>query len=110
MEAYACGVPCIAMRTSFDERDWNTSQPVVGDVPALHAPSGTVVDADAYLDRCRRCLYDEDWFERVVAEQRSVLRTLTDPARWWLDVIDAYRTWMQSPPASPALVTATIRT
>jgi hypothetical protein len=110
VEAYACGVPCIAMRTSFDERHWNTPQPVVCDVPALHAPSGTVVDADAYLDRCRRCLHDEDWFERVVAEQRSVLRTLTDPDRWWLDVIDAYRAFMQSPPAPSALVTATIRT
>jgi hypothetical protein len=106
VEAYACGVPCIALRTSFEERHWNAPQPVVCDVPAIHAPSGTAVDAEDYLDRCRRCLYDEGWFDRVVAEQQAALRTLTDPARWWLDVIDAYRTWIPSSPAEPPLATA----
>jgi hypothetical protein len=109
VEAYACGVPCIALRTSFEERHWNAPQPVVCDVPAIHALSGTALDAEDYLDRCRRCLYDEAWFDRVAAEQQSVLRTLTDPARWWLDVIDAYRTWIQSPSAGPQLAAASAR-
>jgi hypothetical protein len=84
-------------------------QPVVCDVPAIHASSGTATDAGDYLDRCRRCLYDEGWFDRVVAEQQSALRTLTDPARWWHDVIDAYRTWVQSSPAERQLTTAPAR-
>jgi hypothetical protein len=67
------------------------------------------VDTEDYLDRCRRCLYDEGWFDRVVAEQQLVLRTVTDPARWWLDVIDAYRTWFHSSPAEPLLAAAPAR-
>ena len=109
VEAYACGVPCIALRTSFEERHWNQPQPVVCDVPAIHAHSGSAVDTEDYLDRCRRCLYDEGWFDRVVAEQRSVLRTVTDPARWWLDVISACRIWFHSSPAEPLLATASAR-
>jgi hypothetical protein len=96
IEAYALGVPCVALKVSFDERRWNTRQPVVCDVPAIHAPSGTATDAADYLDRCRRCLYDEASFERIVAEQRAALSVLTDGQRWWHEVVAGHRDWMMN--------------
>ena len=80
IEAYALGVPCIALRVSFDERRWNTRQPVVCDVPAIHAASGTADDADHYLELCRRCLHDERWFDRVVEVATGTV--LPDTVPW----------------------------
>ena len=93
VEAYAAGVPCIAVRLLFDKLAWNRRQLVSCDVPAIHAQAGTVTAASEYLELSRRCLYDEKFFERVVADQRTVLQGLTDAPGWWAQVFVAHDRW-----------------
>jgi glycosyltransferase involved in cell wall biosynthesis len=93
IEAYAAGVPCIAVRLSFDKSAWNRPQLVSCDVPAIHAHAGTATAASEYLELARRCLYDDKFFQRVVADQRTVLQGLTDAPGWWAQVSVAHDRW-----------------
>jgi glycosyltransferase involved in cell wall biosynthesis len=93
VEAYAAGVPCIAVRLSFDKSAWNRPQLVTCDVPAIHSHAGTATTASEYLELSRRCLYDDRFFERVVSDQRTALQGLTDAPGWWARVFVAHDRW-----------------
>jgi hypothetical protein len=75
---------------------WGRPQHAVVDLPAMATSLGTATTPDDYEARCRRCLYDSAYADRLRDEQTMVARDLTDASRWWRDLLDCYRQWFES--------------
>jgi hypothetical protein len=66
------------------------------EVPALLIPNGTAYSQKAYLDLCRRCLYDQSFADQLATEQRAVARVVSDGSAYWQRLFDSYRDWIKT--------------
>ena len=93
-EAYAAGVPSIHMaaRTPRME-DGPGAEGSLLELPWLRAPMSVAASCEDYLDRARRCLYEEGFATELVAEQHAVVNRVSDARGWWQHVLACYRDW-----------------
>ena len=89
-EAYALGVPTVHLAVRFDPPTWGKPQHAEIDQPALSVPSTTVTTPAAYRASCVRALTDPAFAARVVDEQLEIARRVTDPLRYWQQLLDGY--------------------
>lgn len=94
-EAYGSGTPSIHLGLRTDPASWGRPQVATVDAPLLNVDEATAFAQEEYLELCRRCLYDDEFATRVVAAQHQVFERLTDPTRWWSEVLGAYRAWAE---------------
>lgn len=92
-EAYGCGTPTVHMALRSEPEAWGKAQLTTVDAPGLNLPEATATSLDGYLALCRSCLYDPSHAARVTAAQRAVFDRVTDPARFWKQLLGFYGDW-----------------
>jgi hypothetical protein len=93
VEAYRSRVPSVHLAVRFDPAAWGRRQHAIAEVEALAVPEATVTTPDDYLALCERCLYDPTTAESIVRAQLEVAERVTDGARYWRQLLDAYEWW-----------------
>jgi hypothetical protein len=96
LEAMLLGAPTVHLALRTDPPTWGRMQPVVFDSPQLNVPAGTVSCVSDYFDRCRACLYDERFADRLIAEQLAVAATSVDFPAYWKQLGAARQKWVAS--------------
>lgn len=96
IEAYGAGAPSVHMALRTDPRSWGKSQLTTVDAPFLNVDGGTATSIEEYADLCRRCLHDSEHADRLAARQADRFLQLTDPVRWWDEVLGFHRRWLAS--------------
>jgi hypothetical protein len=91
VEAYALGVPAPHLALRTDPSSWGLPQYTVTEPDALRVEVASADTPEEYLSLCRRVLYDAELAEAVIAEQRAVAERVTDPARFWDQILGLYR-------------------
>lgn len=92
-EGYVAGVPSVHMGLRVDRAIWRRRQPSVCEIPLLLVPSGTATTIEEYRRLCRSCLYDEEFADRIIAEQLSIADAASDPQAWWDELLTVYEEW-----------------
>ena len=90
-EAYLAGTPSVHMGLRVDRASWRHRQHSVCELPCLLVPSGTAETIQEYLSLCRRCLYDEEFADKIATAQLNVAKLLCDPGPWWDELLEAYQ-------------------
>lgn len=96
VEAYGSGAPSVHMALRDDPQSWGKPQLTTVDAPFLNVEGGTATSLDEYTELCRRCLYDATSADRLAAAQAAAFLRLTDPNRWWRELLGFYRAWLAS--------------
>lgn len=107
-EAYAMGAPSVHMGVRFDRDSWGRPQPGVCEVPHMAISQAVVATADEYRTACDRCLHDEAFADTLIAAQALIARELSDPARLWRQIFDAYAEWLEQRRESSAAARAVV--
>jgi hypothetical protein len=108
-EAYLAGAPTAHLALRTDRAGWGRRQHTLVDVPALEVPSATAATPQQYLTICRRNLYEPEFASLVAAEQMRVAAAVSNPVRYWEQILNRYRDWLaetagiELPPLAPAL-------
>lgn len=92
-EAYLAGTPSVHMGLDLDRKNWRRRQYSVCELPLLLVSFGTATTIEHYRDLCRRCLYDEGFADRIIAEQLRLANVATDPAAWWDELVNVCQEW-----------------
>ena len=71
-------------------------------------PQAVVATAEEYRTVCDRCLHDEAFADALIAAQALIARELSDPARLWRQIFDAYAEWLEQRRESSAAARAVV--
>lgn len=92
-EGYLAGTPSVHMGLRVDRASWRRRQHSVCEVPLLLVPSATATTIEEYGRLCRRCLYEEEFADRLISEQLRVAKAASDPKAWWDELVKVYEEW-----------------
>lgn len=95
-EAYGTGAPSVHLALRTDPDSWGKPQLTTVDAPFLNVEGGTAETLDEYLELCRRCLADAAHADRLAAAQAEAFLRLTDPVRWWAELLGFHSRWLAS--------------
>lgn len=97
-EAYASGTPCITMaKTATNNiRRGNYILYAGGFLPALHIEQATAYSIKDYMEKCKKCIYNESFAKEIILRQKEIAKEVNDSNRWWNELILNYNDWFKS--------------
>lgn len=89
-EAYMLGAPSVHMGPDAREGSLPLNS---SELPLLSIPMATAKTVSEYRDLAVRCLADAAFADAVQREQLAAALLASDPAAWWCDISEAFRSW-----------------
>jgi hypothetical protein len=94
-ECFAMGVPSVHMGLRYDQTMWGRPQNTVAEISNLLVQLGTATTEKEYFELCHRCLYDEQFANRLIMDQWEAARRVSNPEAYWQGILDCYQDWLE---------------